>query len=106
MGQHSTHDSHHHIIPLKTYLGVFAALLVLTFITVAVTRFDFGAFNTVVAMIIASAKAFFVLAYFMHLKYDDKLYLVGFFISIFFLVLMYFLSFLDIITRVGYSNIL
>lgn len=97
----------HHIIPLKTYLGVFAALLVLTFVTVAVTRFDFGVLaNTIIAMAVASVKATFVLAYFMHLKYDDKLYLVGFLSAIFFLVVMYFFSILDIVTRLPLDGIL
>jgi|FLYM01.1.fsa_nt_gi cytochrome c oxidase subunit IV len=104
MGSHL--DQHHHIIPLKTYLGVFFGLLVLTVITVVAAQFDFGAFNTVVAMLIASVKAFFVLAYFMHLKYDDKVYLVGFLSAIFFLVVMYFFSVLDILTRVVYSDVL
>ncbi len=106
MSAHSSHSSHHHIIPLKTYLGVFGALLVLTVITVAAAQFDFGAMNGVVAMVIASTKAFFVLAYFMHLKYDEKTFIVCFALSIFFLVLMYFLSFLDIVTRIVYPNVL
>lgn len=96
----------HHIIPLKTYFGVFWALIVLTVITVLAAQFDFGALNTIVAMAIASAKAFFVLAYFMHLKYDDRVYLVGFLSAIFFLVVMYFFSILDILTRVLYTDIL
>lgn len=96
----------HHIIPLKTYLGVFWALIVLTVITVLAAQFDFGALNTVVAMAIASVKAFFVLAYFMHLKYDDRVYLVGFLSAIFFLVVMYFFSVLDILTRVLYTDVL
>lgn len=104
MAAHGHKD--HHIIPFKTYVGVFAALIILTVVTVVVAQFHFGEFNTVVAMGVASVKAFLVLAYFMHLKYDDKVYLVGFLISIFFLVLMYFLSLLDMITRITYSNVL
>lgn len=104
MATHSHKE--HHIIPFKTYIGVFVALMILTVITVVVAQFHFGEFNTIVAMGIASIKAFLVLAYFMHLKYDDKVYLVGFLTSIFFLVLMYFLSLLDIITRITYSNVL
>ena len=96
----------HHIIPLKTYLGVFGALIVLTVITVVAAQFHFGAFNTIIAMAIASTKAFFVLAYFMHLKYDDKVYLVGFLLSIFFLAIMYLFSILDILTRNPLSDIL
>ncbi|HAG90964.1 MAG TPA: hypothetical protein DCL41_03790 [Bdellovibrionales bacterium] len=96
----------HHIVPLKTFLGVFATLMFLTVMTVVVAQFHFGAWNTVVAMAIASLKAFFVLAYFMHLKYDDKVFLVGFLLSIFFLIVMYFFSVLDISTRPVLNGIL
>lgn len=102
----ATHTKDHHVIPLKTYLGVFLTLLVLTVITVVAAQFHFGAWNTVVAMLIASVKAFFVLAYFMHLKYDDRVYLVGFLTAVFFLVVMYFFSVLDIFTRILPDNVL
>lgn len=69
------HDISHelgHIIPKKTYLNILIILLVLTIITVAVSRVDFGALNLVVAMLVASVKAGLVGLYFMHLKYEDK----------------------------------
>jgi cytochrome c oxidase subunit 4 len=90
----------HHIIPFKTNLNVLIALLVMTVVTVAVAQVDFGALNTIIAMAIASVKAALVLMYFMHLKYDDRSYPVVFFTAVFFLILMYGLSELDIITRV------
>jgi len=103
----SSHDaSEHHIIPFATYIKVLSLLLVLTFITVAASRMDFGHWNVVIAMFIASVKAGFVLAFFMHLKYDDKTYLVCFLTGIFFLIVLYFFSFLDIATRVKVDNIL
>jgi cytochrome c oxidase subunit 4 len=90
----------HHIIPLNVYFKVIAALLVLTVLTVAAARVDFGHMNTVIAMLIASVKAGLVLAFFMHLKYDDKLYLVTFGTGVFFLIVFYFLSWVDIYTRI------
>lgn len=87
-------------IALKTYFQVISILLVLTVITVAASRVDFGAMNTVIAMAIASVKAGFVLAIFMHLKYDDRLYTVAFGTAIFFLIVLYFFSWVDIYTRV------
>jgi cytochrome c oxidase subunit 4 len=104
----SNHSNHvdHPEIPLKTYLNIFFALVVMTVVTVAAARFDFGALNTVIALAIASVKAGLVLAYFMHLKYDDKLYLVGFFTAIFFVILLYLFSVLDIFTRIAQDNIL
>lgn len=99
-------EQHHHIIPLSTYIGVFAALLVLTALTVAASHFDFGAMNTVINLGIASIKASLVLAIFMHLKYDDRLYLIVILTSVFFLIVMYFFSILDILTRVVQTSIL
>lgn len=99
-------EKHHHIIPLKVYFSVLGALLVLTVITVAAARVDFGALNTIIALGIASVKAGLVLAYFMHLKYDDKTYIVAFGTGIFFLVLLFFISWLDIYTRIIQNNVL
>jgi cytochrome c oxidase subunit 4 len=99
------HEADHHI-PLATYYKILGTLLVFTVITVAVAQIDFGSMNTVIAMLIASIKAGFVLAYFMHLKYDNKLYVVCFGTGIFFLVVLFFFSWLDIVTRILPTNIL
>ena len=90
----------HHIIPIKTYFQILGILLVLTVATVAVAQFDFGFLNTMIAMAVASAKAYFVLAIFMHLKYDDRMYLGLFFISVFFLLVLYLFLVVDLGTRV------
>ena len=102
---HGEHEEHH-IIPLKTYVTVLMALMVLTVVTVAAARFDFGAMNTIIALGIASVKAALVLAIFMHLKYDDKLYLVVILTGVFFLIVLYFFSVLDIFTRVLEFNVI
>jgi len=103
----SNHDNHHHhIIPLKVYFRVIALLLVLTAITVVASQINFGPWNTVIAMLIASIKAGFVLSFFMHLKYDDKLYAVIFGTAVFFLVVLYLFSYLDIMTRITVHSVL
>ncbi|HCD99836.1 MAG TPA: cytochrome oxidase subunit IV, partial [Armatimonadetes bacterium] len=60
----------HPVTGPKTYGLVLLALLVLTVITVQASYFDFGAWNTVVALIIASAKGSLVALFFMHLRHD------------------------------------
>ncbi|MGE5612455.1 MAG: cytochrome C oxidase subunit IV family protein [Bacillota bacterium] len=67
------HDAAH-IVPPRVLLGVFATLLVLTVLTVAVTRVDLGAFNIWLALGIAVTKAALVALYFMHLRYDSPFY--------------------------------
>ena len=60
-------------MPVRTYILVFLALLVGTWLTVAAAGQDFGAFNTVVALTIAITKATLVILFFMHVKYSGRL---------------------------------
>ena len=89
-----------HIISAKTYFVILIGLLILTAVTVGVAQIDFGAWNAFFAMLIATIKASLVLLYFMHLKYDDKLYWLIFGSAVFFVALLYFFSKLDLVTRV------
>jgi cytochrome c oxidase subunit 4 len=61
-------SEHVHVHPKFFYVKVFLALIVLTAITTAVAYIDLGAFNTVVALVIAVFKASLVVLFFMHLK--------------------------------------
>ena len=74
----------HSIVPFSLYLKVLSALLVLTALTVVVAQIDFGFLNVLIAMGIATIKAVLVLLFFMHLKYDNKLYPVIFLTGVFF----------------------
>jgi cytochrome c oxidase subunit 4 len=62
-----------HILPIRLYVTIWAALLCLTVITAAVAFVDLGALNTVLALVIASVKALLVVLFFMHVKYSSKL---------------------------------
>ncbi|MGD9899702.1 MAG: cytochrome C oxidase subunit IV family protein [Calditrichaceae bacterium] len=88
-----------HIIPLRIYLGVAAALLVLTGITVGVSFLHFGAFNLVIAMLIAAVKGTLVILFFMHLLYDNKFYLAIFSFSLVFLAVFIILTMFDTMNR-------
>jgi cytochrome c oxidase subunit 4 len=68
-----TEQEHHHLLPVKTYLLVFAALIILVGVTVGVAFLDLGALNTPIALAIAVTKAALIMAFFMHLKYSSKL---------------------------------
>lgn len=99
MANHAHDTGHHHILPLKIYFGVAGALLVLTVITVWVSYYHFGAFNLLVAMAIAATKATLVIMYFMHLKYDNKLYTLVFVSAIAFFATFVFLTMADTMGR-------
>lgn len=71
-----------HVIEPKVFAKILGVLLVLTILTVAVapsvTGFNLGAWNIVIAMVIATVKATLVLMFFMHLKYESKITLLYF----------------------------
>ncbi len=89
----------HHAVPLKVYLAVGAALLILTAITVGVSFIHLGHWNIVVALAIAAVKASLVALFFMHLLYDKKLYLTIFLIAIMFLAVFIGFTMLDTMKR-------
>ena len=62
-----------HVVALKVYLGVFAALMVGTALTYWAALLDLGPLNPVVALGIAVAKATLVVLYFMHVRYATRL---------------------------------
>ncbi|MEE4176860.1 MAG: cytochrome C oxidase subunit IV family protein [Bacteroides sp.] len=66
----------HHIVSYKTHVFVLLALLVLTALSVAITRVELGPLNTAAALLIACIKATIVLAWFMHLKFESRFFTV------------------------------
>lgn len=89
-----------HIVSVKTYLSVFLILLVGTVLTVAAAFYDFpGQLNTIVAMTIASAKATVVVLYFMHVRYSARLIWVIVASALFWMGILFALTFSDYWTR-------
>lgn len=92
-------DEKHHISSYASHGKILVALLTLTFITVAVTAIDFGAWSIGVALLVASSKVLIVLTYFMHLKYEKPFtrIMVGMVFLIFVLVVA--ITFIDYLLR-------
>ena len=83
----------------KVYYAIFGALLVLTYLTVAVSRVDLGRLNTIVALTIAVTKAVLVVLFFMHVRHSNrltKLVVVGGFV---WLALLIGLTMADFVSR-------
>lgn len=57
---------------LKIYYQVFAALLALLVLTVAVSFVNLGAFNELIALVIAATKAVLVILFFMHVRTSSR----------------------------------
>ena len=88
--------AHAHITPWWVYGAVYAALLVLTWTTVAVAQVNLGAWNVIVAVGIATAKASLVALFFMHLLYESRLTWGYLGLTLFAIALLLGLSLLDV----------
>ncbi len=69
-------NKHEHITSYKEHFSTWLALILLTFMTVFVSVFgaDLRTLSVATAMLIATVKATAVAYYFMHLKYEPKIY--------------------------------
>jgi cytochrome c oxidase subunit 4 len=88
-----------HVSPLSTYLSIFAALMVLSAITVGAAFVNLGSFNPVVALAIAVIKATLVILFFMHVKYSSRLTKLTVVLSLFFVVILFAETLMDYATR-------
>jgi len=100
-----------HVVPVKTYLGIFVALLALTALTTGVAFVDFGELhtgiglvdviplNTVVALTIALVKMLLVILFFMHVKYSSGLTKIVVMTGFLFLAILVSLTLADELTR-------
>jgi len=92
-----------HVSSAGTLFRVLFALLILTALTVAVSRVDFGHGNLFVAMIIAVVKMSLVMTWFMHLKGDTAVNILFILGSFVFLSLLFLFTLADAGTR-GYTD--
>jgi cytochrome c oxidase subunit 4 len=81
------------------YIIVFAILVCLTGLTIFVSRLDLGGFATFAALVIAALKSTLVALYFMHLKYENKLFGIMFLIAILTITVIIIFTFFDIAYR-------
>ncbi len=85
-----------HVMSPKLLISVFAALVFLTFVTVAAAQVSFGAWEVWVSLGIASIKAAMVALYFMHLRYDKPFNGIVFISSLVFVALFLALTLMDL----------
>jgi cytochrome c oxidase subunit 4 len=89
----------HHIVSYKTYGLILLLLLTFTAISVAVTQIELSKWSTAIALLIAGTKSAFVLAIFMHLKFDQKIYRVMAISVTMLLIAVIIITFLDYLFR-------
>lgn len=89
-----------HIVSVRVYITIFLALLVGTFLTVVAAFYDFPwQLNTIVALTIATAKATVVVLYFMHVRYSSRLIWVIVAAALFWMAILFALTFSDYWSR-------
>ena len=88
-----------HIVSPKIYLLIFASLMLGTGLTVWAAFQNFGKFNIVIALGIATIKATLVVLYFMHARYSPKRTQLVIVCSVFWLAIMLALTLSDYDTR-------
>jgi len=93
------HAAPHQITPLRTYFVVFAALAIGTLLTWYASTINLGAFNTPIALVIATTKAVLVILFFMHVIHSSRLTWVVIIASFFWLAMLFVLTFADYLTR-------
>jgi cytochrome c oxidase subunit IV len=88
-----------HIVSYRKLTAVWLALLVLTITTVLVTRIDFGAGKVWAALAIACLKSGLVIAFFMHMKYEARIFRIILFVALVTLATFIGLTFFDVLYR-------
>ena len=97
-----SHDDgavHAHVSSPLFLIAIFAALIVLTIVTVAVSYVDLGSANAFVALLVATIKVALVSTFFMHLKYDRPFHALVFIFAFVFLGIFIGFSNDDLSTR-------
>lgn len=95
-GSHNgDHPKFNHPAPLPLLFGVFIALVFLTILTLVTSNIELAQFAFGIAMLIATAKAFLVCAFFMHMWWDKGFNILFFFSSVLFVSLFIGVTLLD-----------
>ena len=92
-------NEQHHIIGYRTLTGIWLLLLVLTGLTVGITRVELGGYKVVTALGIACIKAGLVIAVFMHMKYEGRLLRWLLFLALVTLAIFIGFTFFDVLYR-------
>ena len=97
---HEDDDHHHEPASLQTYVGVYGALLLLTVATVGVSELGMVQRHAIFwALVVASAKASLVIAWFMHVKGGPSSTKMILSTTAFFMVVFFAMTMSDLGTR-------
>ena len=89
----------HKVLPVRTYVLIWLALIVATGTTLGVAYIDLGPWNIVVALAIAFTKMSLVVLFFMHVKQQTNLTKIFVVAGFLFLGILIFMAMTDYGTR-------
>jgi cytochrome c oxidase subunit IV len=98
-GAHGAPQTPGHSSGIGAYLGVFAALMILTALTVWAAFLHLGVWNTPVALAVAVTKALLVAWIFMHLRDSPRLTIFAVMASVLWLAFLILITVSDYVTR-------
>ncbi|HEY3455374.1 MAG TPA: cytochrome C oxidase subunit IV family protein [Bryobacteraceae bacterium] len=87
------------IVSIRTYTFTWLALLILALLTTLIGFLDLGPFSMGIAIVIATAKACLIVAFFMHARYESKLIRVIIAAGVVWFLIMVSLTANDYVTR-------
>ena len=88
-----------HIVSYGKLAAVWVALLALTVSTVLITRVDFGVGKVWAALAIACVKSGLVIAFFMHMKYEARIFRIILLVALVTLATFIGFTFFDVLYR-------
>ncbi len=94
-----TQAPHHPVLSTRLLVTIWLLLLLLTGVTVFVSRLDLGAGHVWMALLIASLKSGLVIAFFMHMKYENRLLKISLFVTLVTLAIFIGFTFFDVLYR-------
>jgi cytochrome c oxidase subunit IV len=88
-----------HSLRYGLYISVWLGLVALTIVTVALSGMNFSSLTVPIALAVAVTKSVMVAGYFMHIKFDSKVFKLFITICILIFLTMIILTFFDLTFR-------
>ena len=106
MSAHDTaHDEVIHEVPYQTYINVWIVLMILTGITIGAAILDLKQMAVFTAILIATIKSTLVVLYFMHVRYENRLFTYMIVAAFGTYAIFLILTFADYGFRLGYGGL-
>jgi cytochrome c oxidase subunit 4 len=95
--QSQNHDKEHGLLPVKLYLGIFVALLLMIFLNIGISKLPIpGVWITVALLTVSTIQTILVALFFMELIHEDKFYYFVFGSAILFMILFFSITLLEL----------